>query len=317
MGMAGNHSNHSHEKELTSGGETRLVVAFFLTAGYMLVEVVGGILFNSLALLADAGHMISDAIALALAWFALRVGKRSPTDRHTYGFKRIEILAALVNGLALWIIVGMIFYEAVQRFVNPAEVAGLGMLVVASVGLGVNLLMAGILFGTREENLNLKGAFLHVVSDALGSGGAMVAAIIILLTGAYWSDPLVSILIGVLILYSSWGLVKGSVSVLMESVPPAVDIKEIEHAMVNCVGVCCVYDLHVWTIGSNRTALSAHVVSTQSQGNRSELLRGLEGILRERFDIAHTTIQIEDTHEGRPDSDSLVCRGGTTCNGVG
>jgi len=315
--MSCNHANQSHGNELTSGGETRLVVALTLTAAYMVVEVVGGIWFNSLALLADAGHMISDVMALALAWFALRVGKRSPTDRHTYGFKRIEILAALVNGLALWIIVGVIFYEAVQRFANPAEVAGLGMLIVASVGLGVNLLMAGILFGTREENLNLKGAFLHVLSDALGSGGAMVAAIIILLTGAYWSDPLVSILIGVLILYSSWALVKGSVHVLMEGVPPAVDIREIERAMVNYGGVCCVYDLHVWTIGSNRTALSAHVGTTQSEGNRAELLRGLEAILRDRFDITHTTIQIEDTHEGRPDSDSLVCRGGTVCNGVG
>lgn len=312
--MANDHSHHSHEDHLTSSGETRLAVALFLTAGYMVAEIVGGIVFNSLALLADAGHMVSDVMALALAWFALRMGRRSPTDRHTYGFKRTEILAALVNGLALWIIVGVIFYEAVQRFIKPAEVAGLGMLIVASVGLAVNLVMAGVLFGTRAENLNLRGAFLHVVSDALGSVGAIVAAIIILATGAFWSDPLVSVLIGVLILYSSWGLIKESVRVLMEGVPPGVDLKEIEEAIVEHGGVCCLYDLHVWTIGSSRTALSAHVVVAHPEADRSELLRALEMLLRKRFDITHTTIQLEDTHDVRPDADSLVCRGGTACN---
>jgi len=314
--MASDHCHHSHEHDLTSRGETRLTLALLLTATYMVVEIVGGIFFNSLALLADAGHMVSDAMALALAWFALRVSKRSPTDRHTYGFKRTEILAALLNGVTLWVIVAVIFYEAAQRLMRPSEVAGFGMLIVASVGLALNLVMAGILFKTRDENLNLKGAFLHVLSDALGSLGAIVAALIIMTTGAYWSDPLVSILIGILILYSSWGLIKESVNVLMEGVPAGVDIQEIEQALVQHRGVCCLYDLHVWTIGSNSTALSAHVVVSRPEVDRSQLLRGLERLLLDRFSIAHTTIQLETTHEMRPNADTRVCRAGTECNGM-
>jgi len=249
-----------------------------------------------------------------LSWIAMHIGKRSPTDRLTYGFKRTEILAALINGLALWVIVGVIFYEAVHRFLSPATVAGAGMLVVASAGLAVNLLMAAMLFRAREHNLNLKGAFLHVLSDALGSVGAMVAAIVILRTGAYWTDPLVSILIGLLIVYSSWGLVRESVNILMEGVPSGVEIRDIENALLEHGGVCCVYDLHVWSITSNRVALSAHVVLSQPDENRVEVLRGLEKLLAEKFDITHTTIQAETTHEMRPGSDSLVCRAGTVCN---
>ena len=308
------HHNHAHDE--SGSGETRLGIVLFITAGYMVAEVVGGIVFNSLALLADAGHMLSDVMALALSWIAIQIGKRSPTDRHTYGFKRTEILAALVNGLALWVIVGVIFYEAVLRLLKPAEVAGLGMLVVASLGLVVNLAMAAVLFRTRQVNLNLKGAFLHVLSDALGSVGAIVAAVIILSFGAYWSDPLVSILIGLLIVYSSWGLVKESVHILMEGVPPDVQIKKIEDAILEHGGVCCVYDLHVWSITSNRVALSAHVVLSEPERGRMEVLRGLEKLLAEKFDITHTTIQAETTHEMRPGGDPLVCRAGTVCNSL-
>jgi len=308
----GHHHTHAHQG--STSGETRLGIALLITAGYMVVEVVGGILFNSLALLADAGHMLSDVVALALSWIAMHIGKRSPTDRLTYGFKRTEILAALINGLALWVIVVVIFYEAVHRFLSPTPVAGAGMLVVASAGLAVNLLMAAMLFRARDHNLNLKGAFLHVLSDALGSVGAMVAAIVILRTGAYWTDTLVSILIGFLIIYSSWGLVRESVNILMEGVPSGVDIRDIENAVLEHGGVCCVYDLHVWSITSNRVALSAHVVLSQPDKNRVEVLRGLEKLLAEKFDITHTTIQAETTHEMRPGSDSLVCRAGTICN---
>jgi len=308
--------NHNHAHHDMGSGEARLGIALVITAGYMVAEVAGGIFFNSLALLADAGHMLSDVMALALSWVAMHIGKRSPTDRHTYGFKRTEILAAMVNGLALWVIVAVIFYEAVQRFMSPAPVAGKGMLMVASVGLAVNLGMAAMLFRTREHNLNLKGAFLHVLSDALGSVGAIVAAIVILGTGAFWVDPLVSVLIGFLIIYSSWGLLRESVNILMEGVPPGVEIKDIEDALLEHAGVCCVYDLHVWSITSNRVALSAHVVLSEPEGNRVEVLRGLERLLGERFGITHTTIQVETTHEMRPESESLVCREGTVCNSI-
>jgi cobalt-zinc-cadmium efflux system protein len=280
----------------------------------MLVEFAGGIFFNSLALLADAGHMLSDVMALGLSWVALQIGKRSPTDTHTFGFKRTEILAALFNGVALWVIVGIIFYEAAHRFFTPQAVQGTGMLIVASIGLAVNLIMAALLFSSRRENLNVKGAFLHVVSDALGSVGAIVAAFIIIMTGHNWVDPVVSVLIGMLVLYASWGLVKESVRILMEGVPSEVDIREIEENIVGQDGVCCVYDLHVWSITSNRHALSAHVVLSDEQGDRNRVLTDLNEVLQERFHIDHTTIQLESSHEMRPTCEAAVCRRGTSCS---
>ena len=288
-------------------------IAFFITAAFMAVEVVGGILFNSLAMLADAGHMLSDVLALGVSWAALQIGKRSPTDRHTFGFKRTEILAALLNGLTLWAIVAVILYEAAHRFYAPQPVRGGGMLMIASMGLVVNVVMAALLFESRRENLNVRGAFLHVVSDALGSLGAIAAAVIIILSGLYWVDPLVSVLIGGLVLFSSWGLVKESVHILMEGVPSKVDIREIEDSIVELRGVCCVYDLHVWSITTKRHALSAHVVLSEPDDDRNLVLRQLRELLSKRFLIDHTTIQIETSHEMRPDADGLHCRAGTAC----
>lgn len=305
---------HTHLEIESHVGETRLGLVLVITAGFMIVEIVGGFLFNSLALLADAGHMLSDVVALALSWIAIRIGKRAPTDRHTYGFKRTEILAAFVNGLGLWFIVGVICYEAAHRFFHPEPVAGLGMLIVAGTGLAVNVLMAVALYGSRSENLNLRGAFLHVLSDALGSVAAIVAAIAILWTTMYWPDPLFSVLIGLLILYSSVNLVKESGHILMEGVPPDVNIREIEDAIVDHGGVCCVYDLHVWSISSNRVALSAHVVMPDPREDRAEILRDIESMLAERFGIAHTTIQIETSHEMRGETEGLICRSGTVCD---
>ncbi len=304
-------SEHHHD---AGASQKRLGIALLITASYLVVEVVGGFLFNSLALLADAGHMFSDVMALGLSWVALQIGKRSPTDRHTFGFKRTEILAALLNGLALWAIVGVIFFEAAHRFFEPKPTEGIGVVAVASVGLAVNLVMAGILFRARRENLNVKGAFLHVLSDALGSIGAIAAGVIIILTGFTQADPLVSVLIGVLVLYSSWGLVKESVHILMEGVPADVDIREIEECMVQQDGVCCVYDLHVWSITSNRHSLSAHLVLSNPSFDRQSVLRQLNKVLGERFHIHHTTLQIELTHEMRPDAEGMCCRAGTACN---
>lgn len=299
--------DHTHEH---SGSQRRLVIASGITASYMVIEVVGGIAFNSLALLADAGHMLSDAMALGLSWLAIEIGRRSPTDRHTYGFRRTEILAALVNGLTLWAIVAMIFYEAAHRFYNPPQVQGLGMMIVAAIGLAVNLLMAGLLYKGSRETLNVKGAFLHVISDALGSVGAIVAAAIILLTGFNWVDPLVSVLIGLLILYSSWGLVKESVNILLEGVPAEVDLAEVEKTIVAQNGICCVYDLHVWSITSNRHALSAHVVLSDG-AERENVLKQVNILLMKRFRIDHTTIQIETTHDLRHENHGFACRTGT------
>lgn len=310
------HHTHCHVSHEHEGGEARLAIALVATASYMVAEVIGGFLFNSLALLADAGHMVSDVVALALSWLAIRIGRRSATEWHTYGFKRTEIIAAFLNGLALWVIVGVIFYEAGHRFLAPSPVKGKGMLIVASLGLVVNLGMAALLFRSRQENLNLRGAFLHVLSDALGSLGAMAAALFILTTGAYWPDLMVSVLIGILILVSSWSLVRESFHILMEGVPAGIKVPEIEEALLQENRVCCLYDVHVWSISSDRIALSAHAVLSEPDADREDILRGLERTLKERFGITHTTIQIESTHEMRPDAQSPVCRAGTVCETV-
>ncbi|MEW6347987.1 MAG: cation diffusion facilitator family transporter [Thermodesulfobacteriota bacterium] len=299
---------HSH-----ADGGNRLGIALGITAFYMIAEAVGGVVFNSLALLADAGHMLSDVMALGLSWVAIRIGRRSPNDRLTFGFKRTEILASLFNGVALWAIVAVIFYEAAHRFLTPRPVAGTGMLLIAALGLLVNLAVAAVLFRSREESLNIRGAFLHVVADALGSVGAIIAAVAIIFTGRFWVDPLVSVFIGILVLYSSWGLVRESVHILMEGVPAHLDVRKIEEAMVAQAGVCCVYDLHVWTISSDRSALSAHVVMSDADQDRQTILAGLQRLLAGRFSIDHSTIQLETTHDMRPQGSPVLCREGTVC----
>ncbi len=306
--------HHIHAESESGNSRSQLVIALFLTAGYMVVEAVGGFLFNSLALLADSGHMLSDVMALSLSWFALQIGQRSPTDRHTFGFKRTEILAALLNGVALWVIVGLLFYEAVRRFFQPPAVEGTGMLIVASAGLAVNILIASLLFHARGENLNMKSAFIHVIADALGSAGAIMAALVILATGLNWVDPLVSVLIGFLILFSSWELLKESVHILMEGVPTGMQIRDLEQTLIEQDGVCCVYDLHVWSITSNRHALSAHVVLSDPAEDRNEVLRRLNSVLFEKFHIDHATIQIETSHEMRIEAEGMTCRTGTSCS---
>ncbi len=305
---------HDHAEKHLLDSQNRIAIAFLVTTLFMVAEVIGGIVFNSLALLADAGHMVSDITALALSWVAIRIGKRVPTDRHTFGFKRSEILAAWLNGLVLWLIVALFFFEAGHRLFNPEPVRGMGMLIVAGLGLGVNLLMAWLLFENRRENLNMKAAFIHVVSDALGSVGAILGALIILATGLFWVDPLVSIFIGLLILYSSWGLIKESTQILMEGVPAGLEITEIERAVLEHDCVCCVYDLHVWSIAGERPALSAHVVLAEAEDiDRNRVLMDLSNTLKSKFNIEHSTIQIESSHEMRPDAECLSCRPGTSC----
>lgn len=302
--------DHSHE---TVKSQKKLVAAFVITLAFMVTEVVGGLVFNSLALLADAGHMLSDLTALGVSLFALRLARRPADARHTFGFKRAEILAALFNGLLLWAIVAVIFYESVQRLFDPADVKGPGMLIVACAGLLVNLIMAGLLFGERTKSLNIRGAFLHVVSDALGSVGAIAAALVIIFTGFRWADPLAGIFIGVVILFTSWGLVRDAVSILMEAAPPDVSVTDVEDAIVDLDGVCCVYDLHLWSIAGQHNSLSCHVVLTEPNLDRDKIRHDINKMLKERFSMEHTTIQVEPGHEFRPQYDLGRCREGTVC----
>jgi cobalt-zinc-cadmium efflux system protein len=270
----------------------RLKLALAISGIYFFAELIGGFLTNSLALLSDAGHMLSDIAALALSLFAFRIAKRPATVSSTYGYHRAEILAALFNGLTLWLIVGVIFAAAYNRFFDPPAVESYGMMIVASLGLLVNVVAGAILYGSHHHNLNLRGAFLHVVSDALGSVGAIAAGLIMLFTGWYVADPVISILIGLLILHSSWNLVKESLSVLMQAVPKGIRLEDVQQALEGVEGVSKVHDLHVWAVTSDIFTLSAHAV-VENGGDFHQVLNGIEDTLKERFNIEHTTIQLE------------------------
>jgi cobalt-zinc-cadmium efflux system protein len=270
----------------------RLKLALALSCIYFFAELIGGFLTNSLALLSDAGHMLSDIGALTLSLCAFRIAKRPATVSSTFGYHRVEILAALFNGLTLWLIVGVLFTAAYNRFLDPPPVESYGMMVVASVGLLVNIVAGAVLYGSHHHNLNLRGAFLHIVSDALGSVGAIAAGLIMLFTGWYVADPVISILIGLLILHASWNLVKESLSVLMQAVPKGIRLEDVQRCLEEVEGVSKVHDLHVWAVTSDLFTLSAHAV-VENGGDFHQVLNGIEEVLKERFNIEHTTIQLE------------------------
>lgn len=270
----------------------RLKLALAISAVYFFAELVAGFLTNSLALLSDAGHMLSDIAAMGLSLFAFHIARRPATDNSTYGYYRVEILAALFNGLTLWLIVGIIFAAAYGRLFHPPVVASEGMIVVAVFGLVVNIAAGVILYDRHRHSLNLRGAFLHVVSDAVGSLGAIAAGLIMLATGWYLADPLISIFIGALILFSSWNLITESLSILMQSVPRGIRLEEVRETIEAVDGVTKVHDLHVWAVTSGVYTLSAHAV-VDNGGDFHRVLNGIEDTLRERFNIEHTTIQLE------------------------
>ena len=263
-----------------------------LTVAYMLAEAVGGFVTNSLALLSDAGHMMADVASLGLAWLALRFAARPITPKKTYGYYRIEILAALANGVALVGISLLIAYEAIHRLHHPEPVAGFEMLLIAGGGLLVNAFSAWLLHGASAENLNMRGAFLHSIGDALGSVGAIIAGVLIWRWGWTLADPIISLVVCALIVFSSWHLIQESVNILLEGTPPHININSVVEAMHAVTGVADVHELHVWTISSGKEALSAHVTLEPGAAHRATL-EGLQDALRQRFNITHVTIQIE------------------------
>lgn len=292
-----NHShNHSHENN-----QRRLFIALGITASYCLVEFIGGWLTHSLALLSDAGHMLSDVTAMALSLFAAYVAALPVTSQKTFGYYRAEILAAFVNGLTLWLIAGIIFREAYYRFFTSAEVHGHGMILIASIGLCINVLTAWMLHGARHTNLNLHGVFLHILSDALGSAGAIVAGVVIVWTGWYWVDPITSIVIGGLILLSSFSLVRESVDILMQATPRHLNLADVQRTLEAVAGVNRIHDLHIWTLSSGLFTLTAHAV-VNGETDHHQMLDALEKIIYDRFGIDHITIQLEprDRQSGEP-----------------
>ncbi|MDH3520397.1 MAG: cation diffusion facilitator family transporter [Myxococcales bacterium] len=270
----------------------RLATALALAVAYMIAEVVGGFLTGSLALLADAGHMLSDAAALVLALFASWVAGRPADSRWTYGHARAEILAALAQGLALVGVALIIATEALDRLGDPREVLGAGMFAIASGGLAVNLVALFILNAGREESLNVRGAWLHVLGDALGSVGAMIAGALIWAFAWTWVDPVASLAICALVLVSAWHLIREAVDVLMEAAPRGLDIEEITRSLCALDGVRSVHDLHVWSVGYKQIALSCHLVVPRD-GGCTPLLSTVYALLGQRYRIDHATIQIE------------------------
>lgn len=282
----------THGHDVRGSATKRLAIVLALISLYTVAELVGGLVANSLALLADAGHMLSDAAALALALFAGWIARRPPTPRQSYGYYRAEILAALVNGATLVAIAVFIFIEAWRRFQAPPDVTGELVVGIAFGGLVINLVALWILNSGKNESLNVRGAWLHVLTDALGSVGAMVAGVLVWMFGCYWADPAVSVLIALLVIYSSWSLLKETVAVLMEGAPGGIDVDGIRNTLMSVPGVLSAHDLHVWSITSGMVALSAHVC-VASEASHGEVLTILRTLLRERFRSDHVTIEAE------------------------
>jgi cobalt-zinc-cadmium efflux system protein len=286
-------AGHAHARA-TAAARSRPVLALTLalTCAFMLVELVAAFWTGSLALLADAGHMLTDAGALGLALFATWIAARPPTPAKTYGYYRAEILAALLNALVLLVVAGAILVEAWRRWHAPAPVQAGPMAAVAAGGLGVNLVCAWLLHHGAAESLNVRAAYLEVMSDALSSLATLVAAGVVLLTGWVGADPLAGVSIALLIVPRTWSLLKQAVNVLLEGTPPHLELAEIETAMCAVAGVRRVHDLHVWTLTSGREAMSAHVVVDDVRESE-RLLAALHALLHARFGIDHTTIQLE------------------------
>jgi len=283
---------HTHSAAGAGAGRLRLVLV--LTGSYMLVEIVGGMLTNSLALIADAGHMATDVAGVSMALIAIWFAKRPATEHKSYGFYRLEILAAIANGILLFGVAGYILFEAYRRFMEPPEVLGVQMFLVATVGMVVNLISARLLFAGQKSSLNLRGAFYEVVGDLLGSVAVIVAAIGITLTGWNLIDPIASVVVGLFILPRTWTLIRDAVDVLLEATPKGVDMAEVRRHILETPGVRDAHDLHAWTITSGMNVLSAHVVlepGAQTDGVLDRLCACLSG----DFDIEHSTFQLEPT----------------------
>ncbi len=309
---AGPHT-HDHQESpegrvSDAGGSLR--IALVITATVLVIELIGGIYSNSLALLADAGHMFTDVGALGLSLFAFWFASRPAPEGKTYGFYRVEILAALLNGVFLVLISMFIFYEAYQRLMEPQPVRGNLMLLVASGGLLANLVSAYVLFGSQSQSLNVRGAFIHVLSDALGSIGAILASLAIIFFDWNSADAIISAIVAVLILSSSWLLICDAVDILLEGAPAHINLTSLKDNLLGAQEVLSVHDLHVWTLTSGVVAMSCHVVVGENSHARSDVLSRVREIVHKRYQIDHTTIQIEKCGPDGDEFESCDCHFG-------
>ena len=284
---------HSHDQHATPTRK-RLILSIIATITFVLVEAITGYLSHSLALMSDAGHNFADALALIFAWYGVWIARKPSTARRTFGYHRVGTLAALVNSVSLVVIALLVFWEAINRLRHPEPVHSTPMIIVALLAILMNTVISLWLRGGAKKDLGVRSAYLHMLGDAISAAGVVVAGLIVAFTGASIADPVVSILIGILILWSSWGILKESVNVLLEAIPAGMNMIEVEQAIANVHGVLEVHDLHVWTIGSGMICCSCHVmVNEQSVRSGENVLRAVTEKLEHNFGIAHTTIQVE------------------------
>jgi len=284
---------HSHDQHATPTRQ-RLILSIIATITFVLVEAITGYLSHSLALMSDAGHNFADALALIFAWYGVWIARKPSTARRTFGYHRVGTLAALVNSVSLVVIALLVFWEAINRLRHPEPVHSTPMIIVALLAILMNTVISLWLRGGAKKDLGVRSAYLHMLGDAISAAGVVVAGLIVAFTGASIADPVVSILIGILILWSSWGILKESVNVLLEAIPAGMNMIEVEQAIANVHGVLEVHDLHVWTIGSGMICCSCHVmVNEQSVRSGENVLRAVTEKLEHNFGIAHTTIQVE------------------------
>ncbi|APR69151.1 MULTISPECIES: cation diffusion facilitator family transporter [Acinetobacter] len=290
------HQGHDHSHAaVTEGNIKKLTIALILTSTFLVVEVIAGLITQSLALLSDAAHMFTDAAALAIALAAIQIAKRPADNKRTFGYQRFEILAALFNACMLFFVAMYILYEAYQRFTQPPEINSLGMLIVASLGLVVNLISMKMLMSSASESLNIKGAYLEVLSDALGSVGVIVGAIVIYYTNWYWVDTIIAVAIGFWVLPRTWILLKQSINILLEGVPEEIDIEKLRNDLLALDGVESIHQLKVWAITSKNIHLTVHLFAPHA--DRNQLHRAATEMLAHQHEIREMTIQIEDDAE--------------------
>lgn len=293
-------SGHSHG-EVRAGHEKKLLLALGLTTGFMIAEIIAAWITNSLALLSDAAHMFTDSAALAISLMAFQIAKRAADRNRTFGYARFEILASAFNAILLFFVAIYILYEAYQRLLTPAPIQSTGMLVIAVLGLVVNLISMRLLGAASGESLNVKGAYLEVWSDMLGSIGVIIAALVIRFTGWAWVDSIVAAGIGLWVLPRTWTLLRESMNVLLEGVPNGIDLQKVEQAILKVEGVRTIHDLHVWSVTSGKNVMSVHVVIAQAALNGQDILAQVTASVSQNFEIGHCTIQLE--HDGFHDDE--------------
>lgn len=297
--MAHDHEGAGHSHDRTAGANAKMLRwALALTSTYLVAEVIGGFAFNSLALLSDAAHMLTDVAALVIALLAIKMGKKAPDEKRTFGYRRFEILAAAFNAVLLFFIAIYVFVEAIKRFNEPQEIQSWGMLIVAAIGLGVNLISMRLLTAGKEASFNVKGAYLEVWADMIGSIGVILGALAIKFTGWTWVDPVVAVAIGLWVLPRTWILLRDTTNVLLEGVPRGLQLAQVRGEIGSLAGVTGLHDLHIWSTSNDDVSCTVHV--TLGSGADADTVRqSVSALLEARFEIHHTTVQTESPAEPR------------------